>query len=147
MGKESALPYGQAIYKQQLEALAAALEDTFEDFLLAPSKARPNGDAIPYFDPFNGVHHIAAVTLTAALDQLSRKQRLATFCQNLGKAIENEHRKNHYHRPSDDLSRPIDWDSAVRFARANARIGYAIASEENRPTWNEGDFFGEKFGR
>ena len=90
MGKESALPYGQAIYKQQLESLAAALEDTFEDFLLAPSKARPNGDAIPYFDPFNGVHHIAAVTLTAALDQLSRKQRLATFCQNLGKAIENE---------------------------------------------------------
>jgi hypothetical protein len=64
-----------------------------------------------------------------------------------GKAIENEHRKNHYHRPSDDLSRPIDWDSAVRFARANARIGYAIASEEGRPTWNEGDFFGEKFGR
>jgi hypothetical protein len=64
-----------------------------------------------------------------------------------GKAIENEHRKNHYHRPSDDLSRPIDWDSAVRFARANARIGYAIASEEGPPTWNEGDFFGEKFGR
>ena len=64
-----------------------------------------------------------------------------------GKAIENEHRKNHYHRPSDDLSRPIDWDSAVRFARANARIGYAIASEESRPAWNEGDFFGEKFGR
>ena len=64
-----------------------------------------------------------------------------------GKAVENEHRKNHYHQPSDDLSRPIDWDSAVRFARANARIGYAIAGEENRPTWNEGDFFGEKFGR
>jgi hypothetical protein len=64
-----------------------------------------------------------------------------------GKAVENEHRKHHYHMPSDDLARPVDWDSAVRFARANARIGYAIASEEARPTWNEGDFFGEKFGR
>jgi hypothetical protein len=64
-----------------------------------------------------------------------------------GKAGENEHRKHHYHMPSDDLSRPVDWDSAVRFARANARIGYAIANEANRPTWNEGDFFGEKFGR
>jgi hypothetical protein len=64
-----------------------------------------------------------------------------------GKAVENEHRKHHYHMPSDDLSRPVDWDSAVRFARANARIGYAIANEANRPTWNEGDFFGEKFGR
>mgnify|MGYP001442030900 FL=1 len=64
-----------------------------------------------------------------------------------GKAIENEHRKHHYHMPSDDLSRPVDWDSAVRFARANARIGYAIANDGQRPTWNEGDFFGEKFGR
>ena len=52
-----------------------------------------------------------------------------------------------YHQPSDDLSRPVDWDSAVRFARANARIGYAIANEDERPAWNEGDFFGEKFGR
>ncbi|MDJ0906328.1 MAG: M28 family metallopeptidase [Woeseiaceae bacterium] len=64
-----------------------------------------------------------------------------------GKAVQDEHRKNHYHQPSDDLSRPVDWDSAVRFARANARIGFAIANEAGRPTWNEGDFFGEKFGR
>ena len=64
-----------------------------------------------------------------------------------GKAIENAHRKHHYHQPSDDLSRPVDWDSAVRFARANARIGYEIANDDARPTWNEGDFFGEKFGR
>ena len=32
MGRESALPYGQAIYKNYLELLAAALESTFEDF-------------------------------------------------------------------------------------------------------------------
>lgn len=64
-----------------------------------------------------------------------------------GQAVVVDHRKHHYHQPSDDLSRPVDWDSAVRFARANARIGYAIANEDERPTWNEGDFFGEKFGR
>ncbi len=64
-----------------------------------------------------------------------------------GRAVQDEHRRQHYHQPSDDLSRPVDWDSALRFARANARIGYAIANEEARPTWNEGDFFGEKFGR
>jgi hypothetical protein len=64
-----------------------------------------------------------------------------------GKSVENEHRRNHYHQPSDDLSRPVVWDSAVRFARANARIGYAIANDDERPTWNEGDFFGEKFRR
>jgi hypothetical protein len=55
--------------------------------------------------------------------------------------------KTYYHQPSDDLSRTIDWPSAVRFARANVRIGYAVAEEDDRPAWNPGDFFGEKFGR
>ena len=62
-----------------------------------------------------------------------------------GEAVFEDHIKNHYHRPSDDLSRPVDWDSAVRFARANARIGLAVANDDDRPTWNEGDFFGEMF--
>ncbi len=62
-----------------------------------------------------------------------------------GAALVKDHLKNHYHKPSDDLSRPVDWDSAVRFARANARIGFAIANDDDRPTWNEGDFFGEMF--
>ena len=62
-----------------------------------------------------------------------------------GEAAYEDHIKNHYHRPSDDLSRPVDWDSAVRFARANARIGLAVANDDDRPTWNEGDFFGEMF--
>jgi len=64
-----------------------------------------------------------------------------------GQAVVVEHRKHHYHRPSDDLSRPVDWDSAVRFTRANARIGYAIANDDARPAWNEGDFFGEMFAK
>ena len=64
-----------------------------------------------------------------------------------GEKLWREFLQTHYHQPSDDLSRPVDWPSAVRFARANARIGYAVAEEEKRPTWNEGDFFGEKFGK
>ena len=62
-----------------------------------------------------------------------------------GEAVVKDHLKNHYHKPSDDLSRPVDWDSAVRFARANARIGLAVANDDDRPTWNEGNFFGEMF--
>jgi hypothetical protein len=31
--------------------------------------------------------------------------------------------------------------------RANVRIGHAVAEADERPTWNEGDFFGEKFGK
>ncbi len=53
--------------------------------------------------------------------------------------------QNHYHRPSDDLSLPVDWDSAVRFARTNARIGYLTGNADARPAWNDGDFFGEMF--
>jgi hypothetical protein len=55
--------------------------------------------------------------------------------------------QTYYHQPSDDLTRPVDWPSAVRFARAKVRIGYAVAEAEERPSWNEGDFFGEKFAR
>jgi hypothetical protein len=64
-----------------------------------------------------------------------------------GKAMVQEHTMHHYHRPSDDMSRPFHWDSALRFARANVRIGAAVGDADERPTWNEGDFFGEKFGR
>ena len=62
-------------------------------------------------------------------------------------ALFRDHIKNHYHEPSDDMTRPVDWNSAVRFARAHTRIGYIVATTAERPTWNEGDFFGELFGR
>lgn len=62
-----------------------------------------------------------------------------------GEAIFRDFIRNHYHEPSDDSSRPVDWSSAVRFARAHARIGYAIAMGGPRPRWNEGNFFGERF--
>lgn len=64
-----------------------------------------------------------------------------------GETLWREFLKTHYHQPSDDLSRPVDWSSAERFARANVRIGYTVAEAKERPTWNEGDFFGEKFGK
>ncbi|MGH8193805.1 MAG: M28 family metallopeptidase [Woeseiaceae bacterium] len=64
-----------------------------------------------------------------------------------GEAIFREHMSTHYHRPSDDRTRPVDWSSALRFARANVRIGLAVAAQTARPTWNEGDFFGARFGK
>lgn len=62
-----------------------------------------------------------------------------------GEAEFQNHLRKHYHHPSDDSSRPVDWPSALRFARANVRIGHAIAEDDVRPSWNAGDFFGEKF--
>lgn len=53
----------------------------------------------------------------------------------------------HYHQPSDDMSRPFDWPSALRFARANVRIGLAVADDNMAPRWLADDFFGTKFGK
>jgi Zn-dependent M28 family amino/carboxypeptidase len=63
-----------------------------------------------------------------------------------GRAVQEAFFGTHYHQPSDDLSQPIDWATTERFSRAALRVGYRIATDEQRPTWNEGDFFGEKFG-
>jgi Zn-dependent M28 family amino/carboxypeptidase len=62
-----------------------------------------------------------------------------------GEAAYRDHVRNHYHAASDDLGRPIDWASAVRFARAHARMGYDIATNTERPTWLEGNVFGTRF--
>jgi hypothetical protein len=64
-----------------------------------------------------------------------------------GERIWRDFLQTYYHQPSDDMTRPIDWPSALRFARANVRIGHAVAQDNARPTWNEGDFFGNKFSR
>ena len=55
--------------------------------------------------------------------------------------------KTHYHKPSDDLSLPVDWASAERFTRVNARVGLAAANAAAAPTWHPGNFFGERFAR
>jgi len=64
-----------------------------------------------------------------------------------GEALFREHLRNYYHKPGDDLTRPFDWDSIVRFTRAHIRIGELVANDPMRPTWNEGDFFAERFAQ
>lgn len=63
-----------------------------------------------------------------------------------GEAVLRDFLRNHYHHPSDELSLHVDWDSAARFVRANYLLGREIADADERPSWNEGDFFGELFG-
>ncbi len=64
-----------------------------------------------------------------------------------GMAQINEYYDEHYHKVSDDLSQPIDWDTARRFARASARVTRRLAMDDDAPAWNDDDFLGEKFGR
>ncbi len=54
--------------------------------------------------------------------------------------------REHYHRPSDEATLPIAWGDALRLAKLNARIGRLVGDAPERPRWNDGDFFGDRFG-
>ncbi|MDB5705154.1 MAG: aminopeptidase [Sphingomonas bacterium] len=59
-----------------------------------------------------------------------------------GKAAFNDFYQNRYHKPSDDLTQPIDWSQGIRFVDVNYAIAREIADGDARPRWNKGDFFG-----
>ncbi|MEG3176952.1 M20/M25/M40 family metallo-hydrolase [Sphingomonas sp. RB3P16] len=59
-----------------------------------------------------------------------------------GKAATADFMANRYHKPSDDVSQPIDWAQGIRFVDANYAIAREIADGDARPRWNKGDFFG-----
>jgi Zn-dependent M28 family amino/carboxypeptidase len=52
---------------------------------------------------------------------------------------------SHYHKPSDDLSLPMDLGALERFTRANLAIVRAIAADPVDPSWKPGNFFGKMF--
>jgi Peptidase family M28/PA domain len=53
-----------------------------------------------------------------------------------------------YHEPGDDMEQPgLLFDEAAKYARFVFLCGYFIAEETQRPTWNQGDFFGEHYGK
>jgi Zn-dependent M28 family amino/carboxypeptidase len=63
-----------------------------------------------------------------------------------GAAINAAYRRDVYHKPNDDMSQPFDFDAGATHARINFLIGWQVAQETTRPTWNPGDFFGGLFG-
>ena len=51
----------------------------------------------------------------------------------------------HYHRPSDSLDLPINYDAAKVFAEVNIRIALTAANQDDKPYWLEDSFFGQTF--
>jgi Zn-dependent M28 family amino/carboxypeptidase len=47
----------------------------------------------------------------------------------------------HYHRPSDQLDLPINYDIAAKFVAINLAIALQVANQTERPTWNKDSFF------
>lgn len=62
-----------------------------------------------------------------------------------GGAIFREFLGKTYHSPADEIDQDIDFDAGAKFAHANWLIASAIANGDARPSWNEGDFFGDTF--
>lgn len=60
-------------------------------------------------------------------------------------ALQQMFLREHYHRPSDDLSVPLDYAMAASLASLNLRVINGIANAASRPRWNKRDFFGQKF--
>ena len=53
-----------------------------------------------------------------------------------------------YHQPSDDIKQPgLLFDQAARFAQFTFLVGYFVAEDPQRPTWNSKDFFGDRYGK
>ena len=53
-----------------------------------------------------------------------------------------------YHQPQDSMAQPgLDFSQAAKFARFALLCGYLIAEDPVRPTWNKGDFFGDKYAK
>jgi len=64
-----------------------------------------------------------------------------------GPTLSRNWRKNHYHKPSDEYDPNMHFDSGAKVAHFNYLLGVEIADAPGRPSWNEGDFFLEKFGQ
>ncbi|MFN4092670.1 MAG: M28 family peptidase [Brevundimonas sp.] len=70
---------------------------------------------------------------------------LATGYANGGEAAWGTFFANGYHKPADDLSGPLDWTAAARFARVNAAIARGIADADQRPLWYAGNPYGDRY--
>ena len=64
-----------------------------------------------------------------------------------GSKINADWRLEYYHTPRDEPDQGFDFTAGVKHAQVKFLTGYLVADAPTRPTWNEGDFFGGKFGR
>ncbi|MEJ8757262.1 M28 family peptidase [Pontibacter sp. H259] len=53
-------------------------------------------------------------------------------------------REIYYHKPQDNPDGIFDYNAAKTYAQLNFLIGYLVAQQAERPTWNKNDFFGSR---
>ena len=70
---------------------------------------------------------------------------LFTGYANGGEEVWNDFFATRYHQVGDDLSQDFHWNALARYGALNYRIASAIAEDDARPLWYEGNFFGDAF--
>lgn len=70
---------------------------------------------------------------------------LATGMANGGRAAWTKFLGSNYHQPSDDLSQPINWNSAAKFSEFNYRVVRTLTDSQSRPQWYDHDYFGDLY--
>jgi hypothetical protein len=53
-------------------------------------------------------------------------------------------RAKYYHKPQDDINGIFDFAAGKKYAQLNFLIGYLVAQDADKPTWNAGDIFAGK---
>lgn len=91
-------------------------------------------------DHYNFVRQgIPSVFLATGMESFSKDEAPRTLW--------DEFFSKHYHKPSDDMAQPFNFNAAARFAQLNYLIALEIANAPHKPSWNKGDFFGDTFGK
>ena len=55
-----------------------------------------------------------------------------------------EWRAKYYHKPQDDINGIFDFEAGKKYAQLNFLIGYLVANDLAKPSWNPGDIFEKK---
>lgn len=61
-----------------------------------------------------------------------------------GQKLYDDFLETRYHKVGDDISQPVDWDAAAKFAQVNYLITRAMTDDDAPPMWYADSFFGTK---
>jgi Zn-dependent M28 family amino/carboxypeptidase len=64
-----------------------------------------------------------------------------------GKKMQVDWIQTRYHTPQDDMQQPLNFKAARLCTEVLFAVGYEIANAPERPHWNPGDIFGQRFAK
>lgn len=72
---------------------------------------------------------------------------LVTGFKNGGEKIFKDFLATNYHKVSDQVTLPFNWEAGAKFARMNYLIAREIADGKQAPLWYEGNTYGDRYAK